>query len=135
MATVFGVLVMSCGANPIPESRRPDDVKGRNILTKPRCAAAGPSPSHPAIRPMDVLISVSDSVPLVTMNGRLDGFGAEQFDAAAQALESDAPFWILDVTGVSYISSTGLRSVVELEKSLRARDGGIILVGVTRAVG
>ena len=83
---------------------------------------------------MDVQVSFADRIPILTLNGRFDGFGALQFDEAAQGIASDAPFWILEFGGVSFMSSVGLRSIVELEKTRRARDGGLILVAIARAV-
>ena len=80
---------------------------------------------------MDVQVSFADRVPVLTLSGRFDGFGALQFDEAAHGIAGDAPFWILDFAGVSFMSSVGLRSIVELEKTLRARDGGLILMGDT----
>ena len=83
---------------------------------------------------MDVQISYADRVPILTLSGRFDGFGALQFDETTQGVDSDVPYWVLDMAGVGYISSIGLRSLVTLEKTLRARDGGVILVAVTRVV-
>ena len=83
---------------------------------------------------MDVKVSFVDRVPVLTLSGRFDGFGALQFDEAAQGIASDASFWILDFADVSFMSSVGLRSIVELEKTLRARDGGLILVAIARSV-
>src|SRR5262245_36565638 len=83
---------------------------------------------------MDVQVTYDDRVPVLALSGRFDGFGALQFDETTQGIESDAPYWVLDLSGVSYMSSIGLRSLVTLEKTLRARDGGVVLVGVTRIV-
>ena len=83
---------------------------------------------------MDVQISYADRVPVLTLSGRFDGFGAQQFDETTQGIDNDAPYWVLDMAGVGYMSSIGLRSLVTLEKTLRARDGGVILVAITRIV-
>jgi len=83
---------------------------------------------------MDVQVSFVDDTPVVTLAGRFDGFGAQQFDAAMQRIDSASAVWVLDCTAVAYISSTGLRSLFTLEKVLRARDGGLILAGVGRSM-
>ena len=83
---------------------------------------------------MDVQVLLADRVPVLTPSGRFDASGAAQFDEAVCALDNDAPFWVLDFSGVTYLSSIGLRSLVALEKTLRARDGGLILAGLTRSV-
>src|SRR5436309_11349222 len=41
---------------------------------------------------MDVQISASGRVPVLTLNGRFDAFGALQFDETTKGIESDAPF-------------------------------------------
>jgi len=83
---------------------------------------------------MDVHVSSIDRIPVLTLHGRFDGFGALQFDEAVQALDASSAFWVIECAGVAYISSIGLRSLVALEKSLRARDGGLVLVALTRPV-
>ena len=83
---------------------------------------------------MDVQVSLADHIPVLTLSGRFDASGAAQFDDVVCALDSDAPYWVLDFAGVAYLSSIGLRSLVALEKSRRARDGGLILAGLTRSV-
>ena len=80
---------------------------------------------------MDVRVTFDDRIPVLVLSGRFDGFGAECFDQAAQGIASDAPFWVLDVSEVRYLSSIGLRSLVTMEKTLRTRDGGLLLAGVT----
>ena len=83
---------------------------------------------------MDVQVVLADHIPVLTLSGRFDASGAAQFDDVVCALASDAPYWVLDCTGVAYLSSIGLRSLVALEKARRARDGGLILAGLTRSV-
>jgi anti-anti-sigma factor len=83
---------------------------------------------------MDVQVSLSDRIPVLTLSGRFDASGAAQFDEAVCALDNDAPIWVLDCSGVAYLSSIGLRSLVALEKTRRAREGGLILAGLTRSV-
>ncbi len=83
---------------------------------------------------MDVQVSLADHIPVLTLSGRFDASGAAQFDEAICALDNDTPFWVLDFSGVAYLSSIGLRSLVAVEKARRARDGGLILVGLTRSV-
>jgi len=83
---------------------------------------------------MDVRISFEDGIPILTLLGAFDAAGAQRFDDAAQTIETRMPSLVLDLAGVGYISSIGLRSLIALEKTLRARGGGLVIAGATRVV-
>ena len=53
------------------------------------------------------------------------------FDAQMSALDTDAVHWVIDVSGVCYLASLGIGSLVALEKRLKARNGGLVLAGTT----
>lgn len=80
---------------------------------------------------MDVHVSFDDRIPVLALTGRFDGFGAARFDEAAQRLDRESPFWVIDLAGVAYVSSVGVSALVAAEQSLRARGGGLILAGLT----
>jgi anti-anti-sigma factor len=83
---------------------------------------------------MDIAIAFDAGVPVLTLNGRFDGAAAIVFDEQAGALATDTGHWVLDLTGVSYLSSLGIRSLVALETRLKARDGGLVLAGLAPLV-
>jgi anti-sigma B factor antagonist len=67
-------------------------------------------------------LTTSDKGPytLVSIAGRLDATTAQAFDAEAKALESGPPKdVIVDLSGLEYLSSSGLRSFLSLAKSAR----------------
>jgi len=67
----------------------------------------------------------------MTLDGRLDAFGASQLDGALKSLiKDDDSSVIIDMEKVPYLSSGGIRVLVAAEKMLRKRDGGVHLCNV-----
>jgi anti-anti-sigma factor len=83
---------------------------------------------------MDITLEADRPVPTLRLTGRFDGDGATAFDTFVERLDPAAEHWILDFTGVSYLSSMGLRALVKAEKRLRARHGALVLASVSRHV-
>src|SRR5262245_21014665 len=83
---------------------------------------------------MTIGVSFEGSIPVLTLEGRFDGAGALVFDEQTSALDTDMVQWVIDMSGVGYVSSLGIRSLVALEKRLNARDGGLVLAGMTPLV-
>ena len=83
---------------------------------------------------MEIATSFGDGVPVLTLTGRFDGAAAVIFDDRAGALETDAAHWVIDCTGVTYLSSLGIRSLVALETRLKTRDGGLVLAALAPLV-
>src|SRR5262245_26388951 len=83
---------------------------------------------------MDIGVSFEAGIPVMTLKGRLDGTGAIVLDEQVSRLETGAVQWVLDLSGVGFLSSIGIRSLVSLEKRLRERDGGLVLAGLTPLV-
>src|SRR5262245_38883065 len=83
---------------------------------------------------MDITIAMHEVVPILTLAGRFDGYGATVFDQHVVVLDQEVKTWILDLTRIQYISSMGLRSLLRAEKRLRERHGGLVLVGLAPPV-
>jgi anti-anti-sigma factor len=83
---------------------------------------------------MDITVHFDDAIPVLTLNGRLDGFGASLLNDRSAQLGDEVTHIIIDLAGVDYVSSVGIRSLVALEKKLRSRDGRAVLVGLSAAV-
>ena len=83
---------------------------------------------------MEIGISFEAGIPVLTLEGRLDREGAIEFDEQVSALHTDAVQWVIDLSGVGYLSSLGIRPLVALEQRLRARDGGLVLAALTPLV-
>ena len=63
--------------------------------------------------------------------GRLDAQTAPELDAAAvtagESVDGNATI-VLDMKGLDYISSAGLRSIAKLRRAMQARGGTVLLV-------
>lgn len=79
-------------------------------------------------------IKLTSSSDVVNLAGRFDGAGAVLFDQQLRPMESRQTPLVLDFGGVSYLSSAGIRSLVQLEKKLRAHGARIILVALQSSV-
>jgi anti-anti-sigma factor len=67
---------------------------------------------------------------LIAISGRLDTNTAPQFDAAvAPLLARPNPRIVIDLSAVTYISSAGLRSILQLVKHTAAHGGRVGLYG------
>lgn len=67
------------------------------------------------------------------VGGRLDASTYLEFDARTDELlvdlgGTDAPTLVVDLSGLAYISSAGLRSLARIRKTLRARGGQVLLL-------
>ncbi len=77
-------------------------------------------------------IQFAGSLPVVVPPSRLDTVSAPQFDAdVASLLSQPHKRILLDMSGVTYISSAGLRSVLQLVKHTGRSGGRLALAGVT----
>lgn len=73
---------------------------------------------------MEVTLEHIGKLLLVTVSGRLDTGTAPQFDAQlAPELAQLRPHIVVDLSGVLYISSAGLRSILQLVKHTGAQGG------------
>jgi anti-anti-sigma factor len=84
----------------------------------------------PRLGDMNITLARHDAVPVLTLNGRFDGYGASVFDQTVESLAHEGTSWVLDLSSVDYISSMGLRSLLRAEKRLRVQHGGVVLVGL-----
>jgi anti-anti-sigma factor len=80
---------------------------------------------------MDITLEPDLRVLTLRLAGRFDGDGATAFDDFVERLDPAAEYWILDFTGVRYLSSMGLRALIKAEKRLHARQGALVLANVT----
>lgn len=70
-------------------------------------------------------------VIVVRPQGRLDSATSPAFEAAVlEPLEGGSKRLVLDLSGVNYISSAGLRVILLAGKKLRASDGKLVICGL-----
>jgi anti-anti-sigma factor len=76
-----------------------------------------------------------EGVTVFTLEGRIDTQGAEKLDQSLQAAVAQGKNWmVLDMSGVSYICSAGLRTLADVLTKNRAQDGDLKLAAVPSRV-
>lgn len=84
---------------------------------------------------MQIESALVDGIRVVNLTGRMDALTAPQYDAwFDERVQADECRMVLNLAGVDYISSTGLRSLLSTAKQLKARAGALVLCGVAGAV-
>lgn len=68
----------------------------------------------------------SDKVKIV-LTGRLDIAGAEQIGLAFDAVTGSERFVVVDMSGVDFLASIGIRTLLGGAKTMRRRNGVFIL--------
>lgn len=82
-----------------------------------------------------IMTDTQGPASLVTVSGRVDSQTAPQLDDALSALSAGGKNKIiLDLTGVDYMSSAGLRSLVKAGRAAQDAGGELRLAGVSDAV-
>lgn len=77
---------------------------------------------------MKTTITKEGNLTNVLLEGRLDTTTAEIFQKEIQQLfEGENPNIVLDCKDLEYISSSGLRVILSLQKSVMSRKGGLVL--------
>lgn len=76
---------------------------------------------------MDIALEQVGSTKLVGLNGRLDGTTSVALDAPLTAAIASAPATIIDMGGLDYVSSAGLRILLKAAKQAKARQVKLVL--------
>ena len=84
---------------------------------------------------MDIQSKVGDGFTSIAINGRLDAVTA----AAAESdinkiIESGATCLVLNLAGLAYVSSAGLRVLLVIAKKMSRQNGRIVLCGLQDTV-
>ncbi len=84
---------------------------------------------------MEVTISNNGTATIIKITDRLDTVTAPVLgEKVAPVLEGDAPNIILDCSEIAYISSSGLRQVLALQKTVTAKNGQLTIKGLNNEV-
>lgn len=84
---------------------------------------------------MEVTVIAQKPVTVLAIQGSVDGLTADSLTQALSAqLDAGHTQLVADLSGVSYISSAGLRSLLITLKSARAKQGDFRLAAVQPAV-
>jgi anti-sigma B factor antagonist len=86
---------------------------------------------------MEITLGMSGTIPVLSLSGRLDAITSPILEERLKPLLDDptsAKHLILDGTGLSYVSSAGLRVFLMAQRQLAARDGNLAFAALTRQV-
>jgi anti-sigma B factor antagonist len=72
---------------------------------------------------------LSDNIKLVTLVGRLDMMGAQSIDLKfTSGVATGVSGVVVDLSGVSFLASLGIRTLISPAKALKARGGKMVLL-------
>ena len=84
---------------------------------------------------MDIREETENGVTVVAPHGRVDSVSSAELESALVAhLGGDARRLIVDLGGVEYISSAGLRVLLMLAKKLQGTGGRLVLCAMPESV-
>jgi len=84
---------------------------------------------------MDIEVTTKLQASIVTVRGRLDTMSAPLFEQRlADIIAQGATYVVVQCSGLVYISSAGLRSVLVSGKKLQAQQGRLVFVALQDTV-
>ena len=76
-------------------------------------------------------VTVEPPVTILSLKGRLDVLTSKELrEKLMAAIETDQPRIVLDLGGLEYVSSAGLRVLLEARKSMKQKNGSLVLAAV-----
>lgn len=79
--------------------------------------------------------ALQDGITLVRLAGVLDLLGAQEIDLQMSVLTQTRGHLIIDLAGVTYMASMGLRRLMHAARSVHQRGFRLVLVGPVESVG
>jgi anti-anti-sigma factor len=85
---------------------------------------------------MDIVLAQQNQFDIVQVTGRVDSFTAPKLAEAFQTLMRSSRYKIIfDMSGIDYVSSAGLRVMIDIQKTChQSGKGELVLVGVPRRI-
>lgn len=83
---------------------------------------------------MQIAVTDSGTAATIVLTGRLDIVGAEVLELPLATLSGGKELLKLDMAGVTFVASIGLRHLLAAAKILRRRGGSLVLLNPTDAV-
>lgn len=84
---------------------------------------------------MEINKAISNQTVIITLKGRLDTMTAPQLDDKAKSIDFDEVETVtLNLKDLEYISSSGLRVILALYKSLKSKGGNLKIVNVSNTI-
>jgi anti-sigma B factor antagonist len=83
---------------------------------------------------MEINVKSSGQVTVVELAGDIDSNTAPQAQERILPLLQPAVKILLDMSGVEYMSSAGLRMLLSMYRQVSRQNGGIVLVGLAEGI-
>jgi len=83
---------------------------------------------------LKVTESTDGDVVVIGLDGRLDTATSADFDFALESHAEKPTRLLVDLTGIQYVSSAGLRVFLMLAKKLQKSDGKLVLCNMSATV-
>ena len=83
---------------------------------------------------MQIVIDDAGTTATVVLTGRLDISGAEVVALPLATLSGSKNSLVIDMAGVTFLASMGLRHLVSASKAVRRRNGRLVLLNPTASV-
>lgn len=84
---------------------------------------------------MEVKITKDPEMTIISISGRLDTNTSPEFEKALEpVLSSDISHIIVDCNNLTYVSSSGLRLFLILQKNISVKKGSLSLRGLNPAI-
>lgn len=84
---------------------------------------------------MEMTVSeLDDGVSRVALDGRLDVTGADRIGLPFTALSATGGDSIVDLSGVTFLASMGIRLLISTARALDMKGGRMVLFGATESV-
>jgi anti-sigma B factor antagonist len=88
-----------------------------------------PTERKDATELLEITVSENGGVRVLRLNGEFDMAGVELFDRMLNVDQSpDGGTFVLDLRGLTFIDSSGLRSLIMADQRVRAEGGRVIVV-------
>lgn len=84
---------------------------------------------------MDINVRKEEKGTVVSVTGKMDAVTAPEYEQRLrQLIDEGEKTFVNDFSGLAYISSAGLRSILSTAKALKAKDGMLLFCCVTGPV-
>lgn len=84
---------------------------------------------------MEINVTLYENCSLVTVSGRVDSLTAPQFNEALKKLFQDEQYKVvIDLEHVNYVSSAGLRVLIDAQKTCKPQGGLVALAHVPQRI-
>ena len=83
---------------------------------------------------MEINVKPADQVTLIEISGEIDSNTAPQAQERVLPLVQPGAKILLDMSGVEYMSSAGLRMLLSMYRQITRQNGALVLVGLAEEI-